>query len=94
LKKQQSNFIGNKPFLKTDLLPALIAWRQHKPDNEFFTEASINLADDQPLMDLMVKAGFRKVFIAPAVDKAEAEARAAPTGGAEAVTGKPTPLGG
>ncbi len=57
------NFIGNKPFLKTDLLPALIAWRQHKPDNEFFTEASINLADDQLLMDLMVKAGFRKVFI-------------------------------
>jgi radical SAM superfamily enzyme YgiQ (UPF0313 family) len=29
----------------------------------FFTEASINLADDSELMDLMVKAGFDAVFI-------------------------------
>ncbi len=57
------NFIGNKTFLKEDLLPALIAWRQAHPGNLFFTEASINLADDGPLMDLMVKAGFTKVFI-------------------------------
>jgi radical SAM superfamily enzyme YgiQ (UPF0313 family) len=57
------NFIGNKPFLKADLLPALIAWRKWKRGNVFFTEASINLADDQPLMDQMVKAGFTKVFI-------------------------------
>ena len=57
------NFIGNKEFLKADLLPALIAWRKAKPGNVFFTEASINLADDKPLMDLMVEAGFTKVFI-------------------------------
>ena len=57
------NFIGNKQFVKTDLLPALIAWRKNKTGNVFFTEASINLADDQPLMDLMVEAGFNKVFI-------------------------------
>jgi radical SAM superfamily enzyme YgiQ (UPF0313 family) len=57
------NFIGNKQFLKTDLLPALIAWRKGKTGNLFFTEASINLADDQPLMDLMAEAGFCKVFI-------------------------------
>jgi len=57
------NFIGNKEFLKADLLPALIAWRKAKPGNVFFTEASINLADDQSLMDLMVEAGFTKVFI-------------------------------
>ncbi|MBN1269393.1 MAG: B12-binding domain-containing radical SAM protein [Kiritimatiellae bacterium] len=57
------NFIGNKRFLKTDLLPALIAWRKHKSGNVFFTEASINLADDKPLMDMMIRAGFRKVFI-------------------------------
>lgn len=57
------NFIGNKQFLKTDLLPALIAWRKGKSGNLFFTEASINLADDRPLMDLMVEAGFTKVFI-------------------------------
>ena len=27
------NFIGNKQFLKTDLLPALIAWRKGKTGN-------------------------------------------------------------
>ena len=57
------NFIGNKHFLKTDLLPALIAWRQNKEGNVFFTEASMNLVDDPQLMDLMVRAGFTKVFI-------------------------------
>jgi radical SAM superfamily enzyme YgiQ (UPF0313 family) len=57
------NFIGNKPFLKADLLPALIAWRKDKPGNMFFTETSINLADDKALMDQMVEAGFTKVFI-------------------------------
>ena len=58
------NFIGNKQFLKTELLPAIIAWRKNKKTgNIFFTEASINLADDQPLMDLMVEAGFARVFI-------------------------------
>ena len=57
------NFIGNKRFLKTDLLPALIAWRKNKNVHVFFTEASINLADDPVLMDLMVEAGFTKVFI-------------------------------
>ncbi len=57
------NFIGNKPFLKADLLPALIAWRKGKVGNVFYTEASINLADDGSLMSLMVEAGFNKVFI-------------------------------
>jgi radical SAM superfamily enzyme YgiQ (UPF0313 family) len=58
------NFIGNKPFLKTDLLPALIAWRKDKAGNVFFcTESSINLADDPALMKLMGESGFTKVFI-------------------------------
>jgi len=58
------NFIGNKAFLKTELLPALIAWRKNKTGNIFFcTEASINLADDPVLMELMGRAGFTKVFI-------------------------------
>ncbi len=57
------NFIGNKSFLKADLLPALIKWRKGKKGNGFFTEASINLADDKPLMDMMVSAGFNMVFI-------------------------------
>jgi radical SAM superfamily enzyme YgiQ (UPF0313 family) len=57
------NFIGNKKVLKTDLLPALIEWRKNKKGFLFFTEASINLAEDQPLMEMMVEAGFSKVFI-------------------------------
>ena len=57
------NFIGNKRYLKTRLLPAMIEWRQDKKGCVFFTEASINLADDAELLDLMVKAGFDSVFI-------------------------------
>lgn len=57
------NFIGNKSYLKTNLLPALIEWRQDKKGCIFFTEASINLADDPELMAMMVTAGFDSVFI-------------------------------
>ncbi len=57
------NFIGNKQYLKTTLLPALIEWRKDKKGCVFFTEASINLADDPELLKMMVKAGFDSVFI-------------------------------
>jgi len=57
------NFIGNKQYLKTSLLPALIEWRKGKKGCVFYTEASINLADDPQLLDLMVEAGFDSVFI-------------------------------
>jgi radical SAM superfamily enzyme YgiQ (UPF0313 family) len=57
------NFIGNKRYLKETLLPALIEWRRHHPGTHFYTEASINLADDERLMRMMVEAGFRTVFI-------------------------------
>ncbi|HEN20772.1 MAG TPA: DUF4070 domain-containing protein [Desulfobacteraceae bacterium] len=57
------NFIGNKTFLKTDLLPALIQWQKGKKMIPFNTEASINLADDGELMTMMVNAGFDTVFI-------------------------------
>jgi radical SAM superfamily enzyme YgiQ (UPF0313 family) len=57
------NFIGNKRYLKTRLLPELIEWRKDKKGCVFFTEASINLADDAELLDLMVEAGFDSVFI-------------------------------
>ena len=57
------NFIGNKSHLKSDLLPALIAWRKGKRGISFQTEASINLADDPKLMQLMVAAGFDTVFV-------------------------------
>ena len=57
------NFIGNKRYLKTDLLPVLIEWRKGKRGMPFNTEASINLADDEALMEMMVEAGFDAVFI-------------------------------
>ena len=57
------NFIGNKRYLKKHLLPALIEWRKDKKGCVFYTEASINLADDPELMEMMVKAGFDSVFI-------------------------------
>ena len=57
------NFIGNKRTLKEHLLPALIKWRKDKKGCVFFTEASINLADDPELMDMMAEAGFDSVFI-------------------------------
>ena len=57
------NLIGNKKHIKEEILPALIEWRKGKTGCLFITEASINLADDEELMDLMVKAGFTTVFV-------------------------------
>jgi radical SAM superfamily enzyme YgiQ (UPF0313 family) len=57
------NFIGNKHVLKEELLPALVQWQQGGRGTPFFTEASINLADDEELMRMMVEAGFNQVFI-------------------------------
>jgi radical SAM superfamily enzyme YgiQ (UPF0313 family) len=57
------NFIGNKKSLKTELLPALIEWQKSKHGLPFNTEVSINLADDEPLMQMMADAGFDTVFI-------------------------------
>jgi radical SAM superfamily enzyme YgiQ (UPF0313 family) len=58
------NFIGNKKKLKTEILPAIIEWGKAKKYRfPLSTEASINLADDEELMKLMVDAGFSTVFI-------------------------------
>jgi radical SAM superfamily enzyme YgiQ (UPF0313 family) len=57
------NLIGNKHRLATELLPELIAWQRAGGRMPFFTEASINLADDEPLMAQMREAGFESVFV-------------------------------
>jgi radical SAM superfamily enzyme YgiQ (UPF0313 family) len=58
------NFIGHKNKLKNELLPAIINWMELNGNPFFFiTESSINLADDKDLMEMMVKAGFQKVFV-------------------------------
>lgn len=58
------NFIGNKRKLKKEILPAIAGWMEERKHPFYLnTEASINLADDERLMQLMVKAGFEAVFI-------------------------------
>jgi radical SAM superfamily enzyme YgiQ (UPF0313 family) len=58
------NLIGNKRMLKDELLPALIKWRKEKrPGFLFATQLTIDLADDESLMSLMIDAGFRQIFI-------------------------------
>jgi len=57
------NFIGNKARAK-ELCAALAEWRaQYKVSFDFNTEASLNLADDPELMQLMKDAGFNSVFL-------------------------------
>ena len=57
------NFIGNKARAK-ELLRALAEWRERtRVGFEFTTEASLNLADDAELMQLMKDAGFKAVFL-------------------------------
>jgi radical SAM superfamily enzyme YgiQ (UPF0313 family) len=57
------NFIGNKKNVRL-LLPELIEW-QKKNGYPFslLTEASVNLADDDELLNSMKEAGFRRVFL-------------------------------
>lgn len=57
------NFIGNKRNVKR-MLPELIEWSEcHKRTFSFITEASVNLAEDDNLLELMRRANFRRVFL-------------------------------
>jgi len=57
------NFIGNKAKVKK-MLPLLIDWQRKKGyPFKFITEASVNLADDDSLMEMMSKANFDAVFL-------------------------------
>jgi radical SAM superfamily enzyme YgiQ (UPF0313 family) len=70
------NFIGNRRRAK-ELLAALIAWRRRtRTGIGFLTEASVNLADDPGLLERMVEAGFKKVFLGLETPSAEGLAEA------------------
>jgi radical SAM superfamily enzyme YgiQ (UPF0313 family) len=57
------NFIGNKKNVRR-LLPALADWqKRHNYPFLLITEASVNLADDEPLLESMRDAGFGRVFL-------------------------------
>jgi len=57
------NFIGNQRNVKR-LLRELIPWMEsHNYPFTFITEASVNLAEDAELLELMVEAGFYAVFL-------------------------------
>ncbi len=58
------NFISNRKKLIEDILPAITDWMERR--NQPFclmTEVSVNLADDEELMEAMVSAGFNSVFV-------------------------------
>ncbi len=57
------NFIGNKKAAKV-ILRALVAWQRARGyPLSFFTEASLDLAEDDELMRLMAEAGMVAVFV-------------------------------
>jgi radical SAM superfamily enzyme YgiQ (UPF0313 family) len=57
------NFIGNPPEAKK-LMNELVPWMEaHGFPFEFTTQASVNLASHPDILDLMVRAGFWKVFL-------------------------------
>jgi radical SAM superfamily enzyme YgiQ (UPF0313 family) len=57
------NFIGNKKAVKA-FLPHLIEWQKaHGYPFELSTEASVNLADDAALLQMMREANFFTIFV-------------------------------
>lgn len=57
------NFIGNKKNVR-QLLPELAKWQKERGyPFSLLTEASLNLADDEPLLAGMRDAGFHRVFV-------------------------------
>ena len=57
------NFIGNKRNVRK-LLPELVDWSERNgAPFSFLTEASVNLAEDEALLEMMYDARFRRVFL-------------------------------
>jgi len=65
------NFVGNKQAIK-GLLPRVTGWMGSRGNPFYlFTQASINLAEDEELLSLMRAARFNKVFIGIETPSAE-----------------------
>ena len=57
------NFIGN-PGKARELLRELVPWLEERGfPFDFITQASVNLASEPEILDLMAKAGFNRVFL-------------------------------
>ncbi len=57
------NFVGHRRRCR-ELLRAVIDWRDRSGARmTFLTEASVDMADDEEILELMVAAGFKKVFV-------------------------------
>jgi len=57
------NFIGNKKNVRL-FMPDLIDWsRKNEFPFSYITEASVNLAEDDHLLEMMETAGFRRIFL-------------------------------
>lgn len=57
------NFIGN-PGKAKELLSAIVGWQKERDyPFEFFTQASLNLAENQEMLSLLSQTGFKRIFI-------------------------------
>jgi len=58
------NFLGNRRKLKSEILPGILEWMVSKKyPFSFMTQITIDIADDEELMGLMVNTGFDTVFV-------------------------------
>jgi radical SAM superfamily enzyme YgiQ (UPF0313 family) len=57
------NFNARGKHLRDELMPALIEWKKGKHGISFSAQATMELADDTALMEMMARAGFDTVFI-------------------------------
>ncbi|MDO9548173.1 MAG: DUF4070 domain-containing protein [Candidatus Marinimicrobia bacterium] len=58
------NFIGNHKKLKADILPAMREWVEKRDyPFSFTTETSLDICDDDKLIELMTDVGFSHIFI-------------------------------
>jgi radical SAM superfamily enzyme YgiQ (UPF0313 family) len=56
------NFVGNKTHAKA-ILHKLIDWRETGKGFGYWTQSSVDVGQDEELMDLLVRARFRNLFI-------------------------------